>query len=167
MTAPVASGWSGCRVGLAPTGKRRLCAAHAKSGRRRDVRSRKFSLILINESSRAYNILGQLFNVSQWTAISYGSVRRRSGEETRDAIMLIRQLTAAPLLSLALLSLPGAILTANAANPLVYCKEDAARICPGVEPGGGRLVGCLKEHENEVSIGCAKELKAIKAKMGK
>ena len=24
MTAPVASGWSGCRVGLAPTGKRRL-----------------------------------------------------------------------------------------------------------------------------------------------
>jgi hypothetical protein len=24
MTAPIASGWSGCRVGLAPTGKRRL-----------------------------------------------------------------------------------------------------------------------------------------------
>src|SRR5450432_3572806 len=24
MTAPVASGWSGCRVGLTPTGKRRL-----------------------------------------------------------------------------------------------------------------------------------------------
>ena len=33
MTAPIASGWSGCRVGLAPTGKRRLCTAHAKSGR--------------------------------------------------------------------------------------------------------------------------------------
>jgi hypothetical protein len=32
MTAPVASGWSGCRVGLAPTGKRRLCTAHATSG---------------------------------------------------------------------------------------------------------------------------------------
>jgi hypothetical protein len=31
MTAPVASGWSGCRVGLAPTGKRRLVTAHAKS----------------------------------------------------------------------------------------------------------------------------------------
>src|SRR5215831_10412798 len=28
MTAPVASGWSRCRVGLAPTGKRRLCTAH-------------------------------------------------------------------------------------------------------------------------------------------
>src|SRR5712675_203653 len=31
MTAPVASGWSGCRVGLAPTGKRRLSTAHAMS----------------------------------------------------------------------------------------------------------------------------------------
>jgi hypothetical protein len=32
MTAPVASGWSGCRVGLAPTGKRRLSTAHATNG---------------------------------------------------------------------------------------------------------------------------------------
>jgi hypothetical protein len=34
MTAPVASGWSGgCRVGFAPTGKRRLCTAHTHRGR--------------------------------------------------------------------------------------------------------------------------------------
>jgi hypothetical protein len=33
MTAPIASGWSGCRAGLAPTGKRRLVTAHANSGR--------------------------------------------------------------------------------------------------------------------------------------
>ena len=32
MTAPVASGWSGCRVGLAPTRKRRLFTAHTHSG---------------------------------------------------------------------------------------------------------------------------------------
>src|SRR6266566_8393262 len=32
MTAPIASGWSDCRVGLAPTGKRRLCAAHTQLG---------------------------------------------------------------------------------------------------------------------------------------
>jgi hypothetical protein len=31
MTAPVASGWSGCRVGLAPTGKRRLFTAHTQA----------------------------------------------------------------------------------------------------------------------------------------
>src|SRR5260370_25301609 len=34
MTAPIASGWSGCRVRLAPTGKRRLSTAHTKTGSR-------------------------------------------------------------------------------------------------------------------------------------
>ena len=32
MTAPVASGWSGRRVGLAPTGERRLFTAHTPNG---------------------------------------------------------------------------------------------------------------------------------------
>src|SRR6266581_3576678 len=32
MTAPVASGWSVCRVGLAPTEKRRLVTAHTSTG---------------------------------------------------------------------------------------------------------------------------------------
>src|SRR4030081_3818062 len=35
MTAPIASGWSGCQGGLAPTGKRRLCTAHANSSHSR------------------------------------------------------------------------------------------------------------------------------------
>src|SRR6478672_2497940 len=33
IAAPVASGWSRCRVGLAPTGKRRLVTAHTQTGR--------------------------------------------------------------------------------------------------------------------------------------
>jgi len=32
MAALVASGWSGCRVGLTPTGKRRLSTAHTRGG---------------------------------------------------------------------------------------------------------------------------------------
>src|SRR5271163_4570027 len=32
IAAPVASGWSVCRVGLAPTGKRRLVTAHTRFG---------------------------------------------------------------------------------------------------------------------------------------
>src|SRR5271163_4065228 len=31
IAAPVASGWSNCRVGLTPTGKRRLSTAHTRS----------------------------------------------------------------------------------------------------------------------------------------
>src|ERR1700704_4306204 len=44
MTAPVASGWSGCRVGLAPTGKRRLVTAHTRSGHRREAQEEFFRL---------------------------------------------------------------------------------------------------------------------------
>jgi hypothetical protein len=80
-------------------------------------------------------------------------------------VMFVRQLTTASMLSLALISLPG---SAHAqAGPLAYCKEDAARLCPGVSRGGGKLIGCLKQHQNQVSIGCAKELKTVKTKMGK
>lgn len=57
--------------------------------------------------------------------------------------------------------------TGRTGGALAACKADAERICPGVKPGGGRLIGCLKEHENDVTIGCAKELKAVKSKMGK
>ena len=82
--------------------------------------------------------------------------------------MFIRQLTAASFVAFALISLPGSTQTAMAQDAaLKYCKEDVARLCPGVAPGGGKIIGCLKQHENEVSIGCGKELKAIKAKMGK
>src|SRR5258708_25779563 len=38
MTAPVASGWSACQVGLAPTGKRRLVTAHTQHGHCPDQR---------------------------------------------------------------------------------------------------------------------------------
>jgi hypothetical protein len=50
MTAPVASGWSGCRVGLAPTGKRRLCTAHARFGL---LQRSKMNAYSISSSARA------------------------------------------------------------------------------------------------------------------
>jgi len=69
------------------------------------------------------------------------------------------------------LSLALALLAVSApaahAQRLAYCKADAERLCAGIKPGGGALKKCLKEHENEVSIGCAKEVKKIKAEMGK
>lgn len=53
------------------------------------------------------------------------------------------------------------------AQQFAYCKNDVRRLCAGIRPGGGRLAQCLKAQENEVSIGCAKELKNVKSKMGK
>jgi Cysteine rich repeat len=56
---------------------------------------------------------------------------------------------------------------AQAQGQFAYCKADAARLCHGVRPGGGRMLGCLKAHENDLTVGCAKELKNLKAQMGK
>lgn len=49
---------------------------------------------------------------------------------------------------------------------MTYCKADVERLCPGVEPGGGRIIKCLKEHKMEMSIGCGKALQKLKGEMG-
>jgi hypothetical protein len=81
-------------------------------------------------------------------------------------IETLRRLTPAFLLSFAVISFPGSILAAQAAAPLALCKVDAEKICPGIAPGSGKIIGCLKQHKHEVSVGCAKALKALKAKRG-
>ncbi len=45
-----------------------------------------------------------------------------------------------------------------------YCKADVERLCPKVEPGGGRIKACLMAHKNEMSVGCAKALQGLKKK---
>jgi hypothetical protein len=74
-------------------------------------------------------------------------------------------LIAAPIAAFAVGLLAG--YQAAEAQDLAHCKADAERICPGVAPGGGKLIACLKQHQDDVSIGCGKALKAIKTKMGK
>ena len=81
--------------------------------------------------------------------------------------MRIRHLTIAATLSLAALVSAAPSALAQQAEAMKYCKADVARLCPGVQPGGRRIIGCLKEHKMEVSIGCGKALQAMKAKMGK
>src|SRR6516225_3169498 len=49
IAAPVASGWSGCRVGLAPTGKRRLVTAHGIS---RHLANRSRPVLLTRQRPR-------------------------------------------------------------------------------------------------------------------
>jgi hypothetical protein len=81
--------------------------------------------------------------------------------------MRIRHFAIASALSLATLvsSAPSAL--AQQAEAMKYCKADVARLCPGVQMGGGRIIGCLKEHKMEISVGCGKALQAMKAKVGK
>jgi hypothetical protein len=80
--------------------------------------------------------------------------------------MRIRHFAIASALSLATLMSAAPNALAQQAAAMKYCKADYERLCPGVPMGGGRIIGCLKEHKMEISIGCGKALQAMKAKMG-
>jgi Cysteine rich repeat len=79
--------------------------------------------------------------------------------------MFAREIAVAGLFAVVTLVTGQSVLAA--ADALTYCKSDVARLCPGVEPGGGRIIACLKEHKMEVSVGCAKAIQKMKAQMGK
>ncbi|MFZ5523358.1 MAG: cysteine rich repeat-containing protein [Pseudomonadota bacterium] len=38
------------------------------------------------------------------------------------------------------------------------CKDDAGRLCKDVEPGKGRILRCLKQHEGELSAACKEQM---------
>ena len=39
------------------------------------------------------------------------------------------------------------------------CKSDAQKLCPGIEPGEGRILKCLMQHQEEVSDQCKNSFK--------
>ena len=41
------------------------------------------------------------------------------------------------------------------------CRRDVDRLCPGVDPGGGRVIGCLHQHQPELSATCQGEMTRI------
>ena len=47
------------------------------------------------------------------------------------------------------------------------CGADIKQLCSGVNPGGGRIVRCLEEHQKEVSSGCAQLLTKHESRKGK
>lgn len=43
------------------------------------------------------------------------------------------------------------------------CEADIKRLCPGVSPGGGRLLACVKEKPEQLSAPCASALQKAAA----
>jgi hypothetical protein len=41
------------------------------------------------------------------------------------------------------------------------CAEDITKFCNDVNPGGGRIAKCLKEHENDLSGMCKDEIAGV------
>ena len=46
------------------------------------------------------------------------------------------------------------------------CETDAQKLCAGVQPGGGRIVACLREHKDQVSDGCKQAISKAKQNPG-
>jgi Cysteine rich repeat len=44
------------------------------------------------------------------------------------------------------------------------CKADVDKLCSGMQPGGGRIVGCLKQNEAKVSAPCKDAMAMARAK---
>jgi hypothetical protein len=42
------------------------------------------------------------------------------------------------------------------------CRADMQKLCKGIQPGGGRLAMCLKQHESELSPGCQQRIAEAK-----
>lgn len=53
---------------------------------------------------------------------------------------------------------------ASAAQNAKPCAEDAAKLCQGMQPGGGRVAKCLKEHSSELSPACKDSMAKTKAR---
>jgi hypothetical protein len=51
-----------------------------------------------------------------------------------------------------------------AAQLRTACQADAKKHCDGVQPGGGRLLQCLKGKQNELSPACQTALKSAPAR---
>lgn len=43
-----------------------------------------------------------------------------------------------------------------------YCKADIERLCPNVQPGGGRIKACLMANKELMTVGCAQALQKLK-----
>src|SRR5260370_37639379 len=61
------------------------------------------------------------------------------------------------------LTSPAQTTSPQASDARAACASDVQKLCAGVQPGGGRVLACLKQHKDEVSDGCKQ---AILAAMG-
>ena len=64
-----------------------------------------------------------------------------------------------PVLGLALALGPGAAMAQTAAQREA-CQADFEKYCPGVQPGGGRVLECLGKHLDQLTPQCKSMVEA-------
>ena len=74
---------------------------------------------------------------------------------------MLARIVSAGLIAASLAALPAQ--AQEMADIRTYCMSDIERLCKGIEPGGGRILKCLKAHKKEMTVGCAQALQKLKA----
>lgn len=49
---------------------------------------------------------------------------------------------------------------------LEACRPDIERLCPGVAPGDGRILACMREHRSEITPACRAAMLSAAAARG-
>jgi hypothetical protein len=49
-------------------------------------------------------------------------------------------------------------------GPRAACQADVQKLCPGVQPGMGRIIACLHQNETQVSVACKDALARAREK---
>lgn len=62
------------------------------------------------------------------------------------------------LAAVAALAAPAAL--AQPTDPRTACLADVQKLCQGVQRGGGRILQCLKQHDDQLSPACKSALAA-------
>ncbi len=44
------------------------------------------------------------------------------------------------------------------------CKEDIQKMCPGIKPGNGGLIACVKQNKDKLSAQCSATIAALAEK---
>jgi Cysteine rich repeat len=73
---------------------------------------------------------------------------------------MIRKILATALL---VFSLAGVVHAQDRKGLREACMSDAKKFCSEVQPGGGRIVQCLRSHDAELASACRDGLAAMKA----
>src|SRR5215475_9682916 len=61
---------------------------------------------------------------------------------------------------------PSPVLSPVLAQLKAICQSDIQKLCPNVQPGGGRIIACMAEHQDQITPPCKKAISQAQQSQG-